>query len=150
MAKLEAKSAWILFQSFCSVSHSVHPTWSIQSEIQLKDGICYFRAAWSGFYFVFLIFEVAVLILECNRIVIGFVDNDWSFTMRSCCYSVTKSCPTLCDSMDGNTPGTSVLHYLPEFAQIHVHWVSDAIWSSYPLPPLSLFAFNLSQNLSLL
>ena len=34
---------------------------------------------------------------------------------------------TLCDPMDYNTPGSSVPHYLPEFAQIHAHWVSDAI-----------------------
>ena len=32
-----------------------------------------------------------------------------------------KSCPTLCYSMDFTTPGSSVLLYLPEFAQIHVH-----------------------------
>ena len=31
--------------------------------------------------------------------------------------------------MDYSTPGSSVLHCLPEFAQIHVHWVSDAISS---------------------
>ena len=37
------------------------------------------------------------------------------------CCSVTKSCPTLCDLMDCSMPGFSVLHYLPEFAQIHVH-----------------------------
>ena len=37
---------------------------------------------------------------------------------------------------------------LPEFAQIHVHWVSDAIQSSHPLPPSSPFAFNLSQHQS--
>ena len=24
-------------------------------------------------------------------------------------------------------PGSSVLQYLPEFAQVHVHWVGDAI-----------------------
>ena len=41
----------------------------------------------------------------------------------SCCYSVTKSCPTLCDAMDCSTPGSSVLHYRLRFAQIHVHWV---------------------------
>ena len=35
--------------------------------------------------------------------------------------SVTKSCPTLWDSMDCNMPGSSVLHCLPEFAQIDVH-----------------------------
>ena len=31
------------------------------------------------------------------------------------------SCPTLCGPMDCSTPGTPVLHYLPEFAQIPVH-----------------------------
>ena len=36
-------------------------------------------------------------------------------------------CPTLCDPMDCSTPGFPVLHCLPEFAQIHVHCVSDAI-----------------------
>ena len=44
-----------------------------------------------------------------------------------CCCSVARSCPTLCDLMDCSTPGSSVLHCLPEFAQIHVHWVDDAI-----------------------
>ena len=29
---------------------------------------------------------------------------------------------------DCNTSGFPVLHYLPEFAQIHVHWVDDAIY----------------------
>ena len=37
-------------------------------------------------------------------------------------------------------PGHTTLHYLPEFAQIHVHWVGDAIWPSHPLPPPSPFA----------
>ena len=36
----------------------------------------------------------------------------------SCC-SVAKSYPTLCDPMNCSTPGFPVLHYLPEFAQIH-------------------------------
>ena len=31
------------------------------------------------------------------------------------------------------TPGFPVLHYLPELAQIHVHWVGDAIQPSHPL-----------------
>ena len=35
-------------------------------------------------------------------------------------------------------PGTPVLHYLPEFAQTHVHWVNDAIQPSNPLLPSSL------------
>ena len=56
------------------------------------------------------------------------------------------SCPTLWDPMDGSTPGFSVLLYLLEFAQVHVYWVGDTIQSSHPLPPLSPFAFNLSQH----
>ena len=37
------------------------------------------------------------------------------------CYSVTRSCPTLCDPMDYSMLGFSVLHYFPEFAETHVH-----------------------------
>ena len=33
-----------------------------------------------------------------------------------CCCSDAKSCLTLCDPMDCNTPGFPVLHYLLEFA----------------------------------
>ena len=44
-----------------------------------------------------------------------------------CGCSVTQSCPTFCDPMDWSTPGFPVLHHLPELAQTHVHWVSDAI-----------------------
>ena len=63
-----------------------------------------------------------------------------------CCWSVTKWCPTLCNRMDCSMPGSPVLHYLPVFAQIHVHWVGDAIWQTYFLPPPSPFAFSLSQH----
>ena len=38
-----------------------------------------------------------------------------------CSCSVAKSFPYLYDPMDCNTPGSSVCHSLPEFAQIHVH-----------------------------
>ena len=44
-----------------------------------------------------------------------------------CCCSVTKSCLTVTPWTIAWTIGCLVLHYLPEFAQIHVHWVSDAI-----------------------
>ena len=46
--------------------------------------------------------------------------------------------------MNCSMPGFPVFHYLPEFAQTHVHWVSDAIQPSHPLPPASPPAFNLS------
>ena len=38
------------------------------------------------------------------------------------------------------------LHYLPEFVQTQVHWVSDAIQPSHPLLTPSPPAFNLSQH----
>ena len=55
---------------------------------------------------------------------------------RLCCCGcwVTQSCPTLCDPMDCNTPDSSVLRFLPEFAQIHIHWVGDLTISSSATP----------------
>ena len=53
------------------------------------------------------------------------------------CCSVTQSCPTLCNPMDYSTVGFHVLHYLPKFAQTHVHWVGNAIQPSHPLSPPS-------------
>ena len=41
--------------------------------------------------------------------------------------------------------GFPILYYLSEFAQTHVHWVSDAIQPSQPLPPPSPLALNLSK-----
>ena len=44
------------------------------------------------------------------------------------CYSVPKLGLTLCHSMVCRTPVFPALHYLPEFAQTHVHWVGDATY----------------------
>ena len=54
-----------------------------------------------------------------------------------CCCSVAKSCPTLGSPMNCSMPGFPVLHYLLEFAQIHAHWVGDAVQPSHPLSPPS-------------
>ena len=56
--------------------------------------------------------------------------------IRMCC-SVTQSCLILCLAINNSTPEFPVLHYLPEFAQTHVHCVDDAIQSSHPLWPPS-------------
>ena len=61
----------------------------------------------------------------------------------SCC-SAAKSFRTLCYPMDCSIPGFPVLHYLLEFAQIHAHWIDDAIQPSHPLSSLSPPTFNLS------
>ena len=49
------------------------------------------------------------------------------FWVILCCCSITKLCPIFCNPTHCSTPGSSVLHPLPGFAQIYVHWVSDAI-----------------------
>ena len=53
----------------------------------------------------------------------------WSFP--TC--SVAPSCRTLCDPMNCSTPGFCVLHRLPEFAQVYVHWVGDAVQPAHHL-----------------
>ena len=70
----------------------------------------------------------------------------WRLVNNYCFCSVTKSCLTLWDPLDCSTPGFPVLHYLPESAQTHVHWVSDAIQLSHPLSSPSPPALSLSQH----
>ena len=54
----------------------------------------------------------------------------------------------MCDSLwphRPHRPGQGSLHCLPEFAQIHVHWIGDAIQPSHTLPPPSP-VLNLSHH----
>ena len=55
--------------------------------------------------------------------------------LSTLCCSVTKLCLTLCNTMNCSMSGFRVLHYLPEFAHTHAHWVGDAF---QPSPPLSI------------
>ena len=58
-------------------------------------------------------------------------------TLKRLLLSVAKLCPTLCEPMNCSTPGFSVQHYLPEFAQTHANWVSDAPTISSSVIPFS-------------
>ena len=60
--------------------------------------------------------------------------------------SVAQICLTLCDPMNCSMTGFPVHHQLPEFTQIHVHWVGDAVQPSHPLSPPSPPALNRSQH----
>ena len=51
--------------------------------------------------------------------------------------SVSQSCPTHCDPKSCSTPGLPVHHQLPEFTQIHVHRVGDAIQPFHPVVAFS-------------
>ena len=57
--------------------------------------------------------------------------------------SSVQLCLTLCNPMDCSTPVFFVYHQLLELAQIHVHWVGDAIQQFHPLsspsPPALIF-----------
>ena len=58
------------------------------------------------------------------------VRENWKVVQFS---SVAQSCLTLCDPRDCSKPGFPVYHQLPELAQIHVHWLGNAIQLSHPL-----------------
>ena len=68
------------------------------------------------------------------------------YTLKHFFLIVAISCLTLCNPVNCSTPGFPVLHYLLEFAQTSVHWVSDAIQPSHPLSSLAPLALNLSQR----
>ena len=87
--------------------------------------------AWAGL--------LGALFVACRWLLFNYVLR-WAFlrvcmlreykpelSLPPCCHSFTQLCPILCDPMDCSTPGFPVLHYLSEFAQTHVHWVSDTI-----------------------
>ena len=58
----------------------------------------------------------------------------------------SPSCVWLCNPMDHSMPGFPAPHHIPEFAQVLVHGISDAIQLSHPLSPSSPSPFNLSQH----
>ena len=72
--------------------------------------------------------------------------NVQSFLPLCCCFLVAKSHPTLCIPMDCSMLDFPVLHYVIEFAQVHVHWVNDALQPSHPLSSPGPPALNLFQH----
>ena len=106
---------------------------------------CSRQEYWSGMAFPYPVFPVVIYkytlkncLTECSLIL---STKYWYFCC--CCCSVTKKCLTLCNPMDCSMPVLLDPHYLKEFAQVHIHWISDAFKPSHPLPPSS-FAFNVS------
>ena len=83
-----------------------------------------------SFFLHFLIFDLLYSppILTFFQFNFPSSSSHWPSSLESsranlslCCCSVTKSCLTLCNPLDCGMPLSSVLHYLPEFTQIHVH-----------------------------
>ena len=76
--------------------------------------------------FLFPIPQNVTYLLECMSNNTGFcilAMIPWT----ECCGAFANSCSALCNPTDCNQSGFPVFHYLLEFAQIHVHWVSKAI-----------------------
>ena len=95
--------------------------------------------------------SVAVLCCDVrHKIKTPYVVPPWYLIkLRGLCVVVVVqllSCVWLCNPPDCSTPGSPVSHYLLKLAQTHVHWVSDAIQPSHPLP--SLGSFTMSQLFS--
>ena len=74
------------------------------------------------------------------------LDFDLPMSVQQYSYSVAQLCLTLRDPTDSSTPGFPVLHYLPEFPQIHVHWIRDTVQPSHSLSLPSPSALSLSQQ----
>ena len=76
-----------------------------------------------------------------NRFIEGInpgLQSMWSQRVRS---DLLFSHQVVSDSlhpMDCSTPGFLVPHHLPEFAQIHVHWIGDGFQLSHHCRPLLL------------
>ena len=88
---------------------------------------------------MYIFLYVFNILLNCG-LTLDIKHSFLCYIVGSCCFVVvvqSLSNVRLCDPMDCGMPGFSVLHCLPEFAQIHVLWVSDAIQPSHPLQPSS-------------
>ena len=99
-----------------------------------------------GFKLLFSNFNHASTFIK--KVCCSFTEKVEAFFFLSigCFCSVSQSCPTLCDPMDCITPSLLVHPSpSPEVAQVHVHFISDAIWPSHPLMPSSPSALHLSQ-----
>ena len=81
--------------------------------------------------------------LGVRRLFLAWVDKGLDQAIGTSNLGMSAS---LYNCMHCSTPGFLVLQYLLEFAQTHVHWVSDVIQPSHPLSPSSPPALNLSQH----
>ena len=117
-----------------SIIRQLFPNWYFSIDTALHLWFCWPDNSCTGKTFSFpILYQEKTQVGELERA------RKWGFRSQLCCCSVTQSCPTLCDPMDCSMPGVTVLHYLPEFAQVHVHCICDTIQPFHPLMP-SIFS----------
>ena len=111
---------------------------------------CGWKSAWCDFIFLTLrIFLWLNIWSNLSNVLWAFGKIMYVVTFALLWLFSTKLYLTLCNPKNCSTPGFPVHHYLPEFAQTHVHWVGNAIQPSHPLSPHSPPALNLSHHLGL-
>ena len=98
------------------------------------------------FVFFFLFISISAYAAHLLLHAVYFIHCSSKHIYHSWC-SVPQSCQSLCNPMDCSKPGFSVFHHLLEFAQTHVHWVSDTIQPSCP-PILVIVGLNCQSDLS--
>jgi len=92
------------------------------SPVYLHCSLCLYHSTVSLYFNYFSFYQIEKFLEEI----------DW-IKKKNCCCSVAQLGLTLCNPMDCSIPDFPVLHYFPEFAQTHVHWVGDTIQPSHPL-----------------
>ena len=80
-----------------------------------------------------MVFSEALCLLASCKLFLNASLTFYTFLYTLCSYiyrenQVAQSWLTLCNPLDCSLPGFPVLYYLPEFVQVHVCWVSDAIY----------------------
>ena len=81
-----------------------------------------------------------------QRLEIFSVSHPFSLLSLRVNLVVAHSCLTVYDPMDCLTQGLPAPPHLPEFSQVHVHWIVDAIQPNHPPLLSSPSAFNLPQH----
>ena len=133
---MSASAPW-LFVAPESSSASTGLTWLYYKKIRLPVSSVWLTSlshtwpivwAWIAGAFILSLFKLP---RGCRHPESGQISTAETFKRNSgflfsfcCCCLITKLCPQLCDPTDYSAPGSPVLHHLPEFVQIHVHWVS--------------------------
>ena len=125
--------------------------WRIQSCLDYTDSFPYsnFSCQKSSISLVFLLPTWLSGQRKKKRMIIQASIHTHKFFLLMLVISVQFSpqlCPTLCKPMDCSTLGFPVHHQLLELAQMHIHWVGDAIQPSHTLSSPSPPAFSLSQH----
>ena len=87
-------------------------------------------------YYKYMLFQTDIIMISWVIYMHVFTSVQFSRSVMS----------NICNPMECSMPGFPVHHQLPELAETHVHWVSDAIQPSHLLSSPSLLAFNLSQH----